>query len=186
MNNKDASCTVFAIVGLILIAFSLSGCADARFGGVYCSPPLNCFGASGTVDYPKVLNNLYDITHKETGKDRAGKGFIRYDIINRQQCILGRKIQVNAPGHEQKILTCDFGSIFADYYIPIEQPTRVTIRLLGSDDKVLEGRVVTITPNADMIGDYGGTEFGWKIIVKLTNRGSLQLEISDPHWIDRN
>lgn len=169
------------------MAFSLHGCADARFGGVYCSPPLNCLGASGTVDYPKVFNNLYDITHKETEKDRAGKGFVRYDIIGTPQCQLNRRVQIDVPGHKQETLSCDIFNIFAgEYYLPIKRPSRISFKLIGPGGEKIDGKAVTITPNADMISDYGGTEFGWRIIVRLTNRGNLQLGISDPHWIDRN
>lgn len=187
-NKKSAvywASIVVAIVGMLLV-FLFSGCAVIRTGGYWESPPLNRIEAHAKIEPPAVLQNLYNITHKETGPDRAGKGFIRYDIINKRQCILGRKIQIDVPKHEQKILTCDFGSIFADYYIPIEQPTRIALRLLGSDDKVLEGRVVTITPDIKMIGDYsqGGVQYGWRIIVKLSHQGILQISVSDPHQID--
>lgn len=189
INKKDIPYWImiaFAVVGFALIMLSLQGCADAIFGGAYCSPPLNCIGVAGTVDYPQTLNNWYDIAYKETGPDRAGKGFVRYDIINTPQCRLGRKVQVDVPGYKRRIFTCDIGNIFAEYQIPIKQPTRIICRLLGPSNEPLEQKVVTITPDADMIRDYseGGVEYGWRIIVTLSRQGTLRFNVSDPYWIE--
>ena len=171
---------------ICLSVLFFSGCAVTHTGGYWCSPPLNCIEGHATITPPPFARNFYDIMYKETGNDRGGKGFIRYDIIGTPQCQLNRKVQIDVPGHERKTLSCDIWNIFADkYYIPIKRPTRIAFKLLGPRDELIEEKAVTITPNAAMISDYGGTEYGWRIIIKLTYRGALQLSISDPHWIDR-
>ncbi len=187
MNKRNVPhwiAVVFAIGGFVLLVFSLPGCAVTHTGGYWCSPPLNCIEGHAKIEPPPVARNLYDIMYKETGQDRGGKGFIRYDIINTPQCQLNRKLQIDVPGHGRQTLSCDIGNIFANYYIPIKRPTRIVFKLLGPRDELIEEKAVTVTPDAKMIGDYGGIEYGWRIIAKLTTRGNLQLWVSDSHWID--
>lgn len=188
MNKKDLPyllALIFAIGGAILI-FLFSGCTVTHVGGYVCPEPLNCLEGHAKIEPPPVLRNLYDIAYKETGPDRAGKGFVRYDIIKTPQCQLNRKVQVDVPGHKQQILTCNIADIFAEYYIPIKRPTRITFKLLGPLNETIEEKVITISPDINMIRDYseGGVQYGWRIIAMLSRQGTLRFNVSDHHWIE--
>lgn len=156
---------IFAIGGFILVMFLLPGCAVTHTGGYWCSPPLNCIEGHATIEPPPVMRNLYDMTHKPT-RDPAGLGYIQYNPIGKPECRLGRRVRIEISSYPTRELSCDLGSVFAEYYIPVREATPIKLEYISVEGRVLNRKVIPLEPDLYMQPSPYNSSYGWYIIIE--------------------